>query len=327
MIAGPVDARDTTRANGQTNMRMSFTALVAAAAFCAAAALPMNATAAAQSEPKPPVAPPGQLEIVSHRGESYDAPENTLAAINLGWERGMSGVEMDLHLTKDGQLITIHDKDTFRTTGGKTQGGTKKVVLEQTADELRQLDVGRWKAPPFAGERMALIDEVLATLPKEKHRRLFIEVKVGPDAAAPLVAAIRKAGRPHEQTAVISFNLDTCAEVKKQMPELQVYYLHSMKADKQAGTPAPTIDELIQAARGAKLDGLDLSYKGPIDAAMVKKVKDAGLKFYVWTVDEPADAKRMVSYGVDGITTNRGLYLREQLGLIDAPTSPAASAK
>ena len=279
-------------------------------AFIAVALAMTSATFAAESNSK---TIPKSVEFIAHRGESYDAPENTLAAINLGWSRGVQSVEMDLHLTKDGQLITIHDKDTFRVTGGDTQGGTKLVVLESTADELRKLDVGKWKAPPWAGEKMPMIDEVLATLPKEKHRRLFIEVKVGPDAAAPLVAAIKKAGRPHEQTAIISFNLDTCAEVKKLMPELKVYYLADFKPDKKTGVVKPTIDELITQVKAVKLDGLDLSYKGPIDAAAVKKVHDAGLEFYVWTVDEVPVAKKMIEAGVDGITTNRAMWLRDQL--------------
>jgi glycerophosphoryl diester phosphodiesterase len=259
-----------------------------------------------------------KVEIVAHRGESHDAPENTLAAINLTWDRGGEACEMDLHLTSDGKLITIHDKDTLRTTGGPRRGGKKMVVLEHTADELRKLDVGTWKAPQFKGERMPLIEEVLATLPPQRDRRLFIEVKVGPDAAAPLVAAIKSAGRPPEQTCVISFNLDTCAEVKRLMPELQVYFLHSMKADKKAGKPAPTIDELIKTAKDAKLDGLDLSYQGPLDAAAVKKIHDAGLKCYVWTIDEIPVAKKFIEMGVDGVTTNRAAWMREQLDLPDS---------
>src|SRR5687767_2478618 len=256
-----------------------------------------------------------KVEMIAHRGESYDAPENTLAAINLGWERGADAVEMDLHLTSDGKLITIHDKDTLRVTGGKAKGGQKLAVLEHTAAELRKLDVGSWKSVSNAGERMPLIEEVLATLPKDKDRRLFIEVKVGPNAAAPLVAAIKSAGRPPEQTAVISFNLDTCAEVERLMPELEVYYLVDLNPNKKTGAPAPPIEELIKRANDAKLDGLNLSHHETLNEDAVKRIHEAGLKCYVWTVDDPAIAKRMLEAGVDGITTNRAQWLREQLGL------------
>ena len=256
-----------------------------------------------------------KVEMIAHRGESYDAPENTLAAINLGWQRGADGVEFDVHLTSDGKLISIHDKDTFRVTGGKAKGGKKLVVLDTTADELRKLDVGSWKSVNNAGERMPLIEEVLATLPEDTNRRLFIEVKVGPDAAAPLVAAVKANGRPVEQTAVISFKLETCAEVKRLMPELQVYYLADLNPNKRTGEPAPPMDELIKRAKDANLDGLDLSHHTTLTEDVVKRIHDAGLKCYVWTVDDPEIAKRMLDAGVDGITTNRPQWLREQLGL------------
>jgi glycerophosphoryl diester phosphodiesterase len=288
------------------------------ASLALATVMTVNRPAPAADAPNPSSATTRPVEIVAHRGESYDAPENTLAAFNLAWERGGQAVETDVHLTADGKLIISHDKDTFRTTGGPRHGGQKLVILEHTADELRKLDVGRWKAPVWAGQRLPLVDELLATLPKQTNRRLFIEVKVGPEAAAPLIAAINSAGHPLEQTAVISFNLQSCAEVKRQMPELQVYFLHGMKPDKKAGKPAPAIDELIKMAKDAKLDGLDLAYDGaPLDAAGIKKIHDAGLKCYIWTVDEIPVAKKFIEAGVDGITTNRAAWMREQLGLPD----------
>jgi glycerophosphoryl diester phosphodiesterase len=260
---------------------------------------------------------PGErkMEFIAHRGESYDAPENTLASLELGFERGADGVEMDLHLTADHKLITIHDPDTFRVTGGKNNGGQKLIVAQTSASELERLDVGRWKSANFAGQRMPMVEDVLGTLPPDTKQRLFIEVKVGPDAAAPLVEAIKKAGHSPDRTAIISFKLDTCAEVKKQMPELKVYYLADFKENKKTGAPPPTIDELIKTAKDANLDGLDLNYKGPLDTASIKKIHDAGLKCYIWTLDDPDIAKQMINAGVDGITTNRAQWLRQQLGV------------
>src|SRR5688572_23716502 len=81
------------------------------------------------------------VEIVAHRGESADAPENTLAAFKLAWERGVRAVELDVHLTKDDRLVVIHDADTKRT------AGEKHVVKESLMEDLRQFDVGKWKNP------------------------------------------------------------------------------------------------------------------------------------------------------------------------------------
>ena len=255
----------------------------------------------------------GRVELVAHRGESHDAPENTLAAVRLAWERGVDAVEFDVHLTADKKLIAIHDADTERITSGRR----KLVVAQVTADALQSLDVGVWKGPRFAGERAPTLDEVIATLPAEPTKRLLIEVKVGPEATEPLAAAIEAAGRPPEQTAVISFNLETCRSVKARLPKLKVYYLSSFKQDEKTREVTPTVDELIRTAKGAKLDGLDVSYKGPVDAAFVKQVHDAGLELHVWTVDDPVDARRMAGAGVDGITTNRAAWMREQLGIRD----------
>lgn len=254
-----------------------------------------------------------RVELVAHRGESHDAPENTLAAIRLAWERGADAVEFDVHLTADNKLIAIHDADTQRVTAGRT----KLVVAKETAETLRKVDVGAWQGPKFAGERVPMLDEVIATLPADPNRRLLIEVKIGPEATEPLAAAIEAAGRPPRQTAVISFNLATCRSVKQRLPKLKVYYLSSFKQDERTGKVTPTVRELIRTAQEAKLDGLDVSYKGPVDAAFAKQVHDAGLELHVWTVDDPADARRMLEAGVNGITTNRAAWMREQLGLRD----------
>src|SRR5688572_31257071 len=84
-------------------------------------------------------AEPLKVEIVAHRGASFDAPENTVAAIKLAWEQKADASEFDIYLTKDGKIAVIHDKDTMRT------AGVQKLVAESTLEELRKLDVGKWK--------------------------------------------------------------------------------------------------------------------------------------------------------------------------------------
>src|SRR5439155_19827959 len=103
-----------------------------------------------------------KVEIIAHRGASWDAPENTVAAINLAWKQKADASEFDVFLSKDGKIIVIHDKDTKRV------AGVDKQVIDQTFDELRQLDVGKWKGPNFAGEKIPTLAEMLATVPKGK---------------------------------------------------------------------------------------------------------------------------------------------------------------
>ncbi len=79
------------------------------------------------------------VEIIAHRGASHDAPENTLAAVNLGWKRNADAVEVDVYLSKDNRIVAIHDKNTKRTTGHDG------LVKEMTWSELQKLDAGNWK--------------------------------------------------------------------------------------------------------------------------------------------------------------------------------------
>src|SRR5438445_6957075 len=113
------------------------------------------------------------MEIIAHRGASYDAPENTLASVKLAWEQKADAVEIDVHLSKDGSIVVIHDANTSKV------AGVRKRVSDQTLAELKGLDVGRWKGPKWASERIATLDEVLATVPERK--RLFIEIKCEAD--------------------------------------------------------------------------------------------------------------------------------------------------
>jgi glycerophosphoryl diester phosphodiesterase len=237
------------------------------------------------------------VEIIGHRGASRDAPENTLASINLAWKQHADAAEIDVYLSKDGEVVTIHDSNTRRV------GGRNRKVVEQTLAELKQLDIGAWKGPQWAGERIPSLAEVLATIPDGK--RLFIEIKCGPEIGPRFVEVLKAAHKRPEQTCIISFSYDVLAGLKKELPAIKSYWIIDLKRNKQTGQWSPPVDELIQKAKRAQLDGLDFGNAPPIDREFVTKVKQSGLGVYVWTVDAPATADRLEKAGVDGITTNR----------------------
>lgn len=243
------------------------------------------------------------VEFVAHRGESYDAPENTLAAFRLAWERDVSTIELDVHLTKDGQLIVCHDPNTKKTTG------VEKTIKDSTLAELRALDAGHWKGERFAGEKLPTLAEALTTIPE--RRRCFIELKTGPEAVPALVMAVKASGKRPEQLAIISFNPESLAEAKRELPQHPAYWIVAVKKDNATGVLAPTVEELITRAKTIKADGLDLSV--PPTADYVAPIKAAGLKLFVWTVNDVAIARKFVELGVDGITTDRAAWLKEQL--------------
>ncbi|QDU79870.1 Glycerophosphoryl diester phosphodiesterase [Polystyrenella longa] len=246
------------------------------------------------------------VEIVAHRGASHDAPENTLASVNLAWEKNTDGVEIDVYLSKDNQIVAFHDK-TMKRTGG----GTDLRIVDQTLAELKKLDAGSWKSPKYKGEQIPLLSEILPTIPEGK--RLFIEVKCGPEIVPFLKADLKKAGRKADQTCVICFGSDVCRDVKQEMPELKVYWLSGQRKDKETGEWTPKLESLIETAQSIHADGLDLNANEKIDAEFVQQVKQANLGLYVWTVNNPDEANRLAKAGVDGITTDRPAFLRDAL--------------
>lgn len=250
---------------------------------------------------------PKPTEIIAHRGESSLAPENTLAAVELAWKRGADAVEIDVQLTADGHLVACHDDDTKRTTD-------QNLVIDQsTLAELRELDAGGWKGTDWAGQKIPLLTEILDTVPENK--RLFIEVKVGLEAVPALKEAVEKSRKQSEQVVMISFQPSVIAEVKRLMPRHRAFLIISFQQDKQTGNWSPTVEEMIAEARAVKADGVDLSVKPPLDGRFVEKLQQAGLEVYVWTVDSPEIALRLIDHGVLGITTNRSGWMKEQLAV------------
>jgi len=247
------------------------------------------------------------VEIIAHRGASHSAPENTLSAVNLAWQRGAGAVEFDVWLTHDGRIVALHDETTERTTGKDWN------VAEKTFAQLRALDAGSWKDPTWAGEKIPSLAELLATVPDGK--RVFIEIKDEARLVPELERVVRASGKRPEQTVVISFDFAAVQAAKKRMPELCVYWIQgtSPKRDKRTGRLSAPPAELMRKCHAAGLDGLDLKYDSRLTKEIVAEMHRLGLELYVWTVNSPDDARRMIALGVDGITTDRPGWLREQL--------------
>ena len=152
--------------------------------------------------------------IIAHRGASYDAPENTIAAVNLAWEKDADAVEVDVHLSLDKRIMVIHDKDTRRTSG------TKMLVGDTHSDDLRNLEVGSFKDQEYAGEKIPFLEEVIRTVPAEKI--LFIEVKSDTSILPHLIGMIRNSPRK-DRLVVISFDFNVVSGMKTGLPEVPAY--------------------------------------------------------------------------------------------------------
>jgi len=244
-----------------------------------------------------------RTEIIAHRGSSFAAPENTVAAAQLAWEQGCRAVEIDVYLTGDNRVMVMHDYSTKRTTG---------VAMDiETADSLslRTLDAGQWKGAAFAGQKVPFIEEIIDIMPPDGV--LFVELKSG-KKIVPFVAEIVKNDPKSAQICFIAFDLETISAAKNAMPENKAYWICGTKFDETRQKHIPHGRDLIDVVKEHKLDGLDVNYKG-VTEIFCEQVKEAGLGLYVWTVDDCEDAERMKKYGVDGITTNKPVDIRECL--------------
>ncbi|QDV71145.1 putative glycerophosphoryl diester phosphodiesterase 1 [Rosistilla carotiformis] len=248
----------------------------------------------------------GQV-IVGHRGASFDAPENTVAAFEEAWRQQADGVEGDFYLTTDGQIVCIHDKDTART------GGRRLKVSGSSLEQLRQLEYGSWKDARFAGEPLPTFADVWRAIPEGK---LFVvELKVGPEIVRPLKQQLEELKVPLEQVLIIAFNTETVALCKELLPTVRVHWLTGYKKDAKSGQWRPSLEQVAQSMRDCKADGLGTQgNRQVVTPEFIEQLKRRGMaEFHVWTIDSPDDARYFQKLGAVGITTNRPALIRESL--------------
>lgn len=248
------------------------------------------------------------VRIVAHRGASADAPENTLAAYQLAQAQGADAIEGDFYLSKDGQIVCIHDATTKRTCG------VEGKIAEMTFEQIRALDAGKWKHEKFAGQKVPTLAEFLAEV--KPGMMGYVELKQGKELVEPMWKVVDASGVKLEQLVFISFKEDAIAEIKRTRPAAKACLLYGFKKDKQ-GKWNSTREGLIERARAVKADGISVSYISEtaelVDAKLAKLARDAGLEFHVWTVDEPELAKKSIALGALSVTTNKPGWLRERL--------------
>ncbi len=259
-----------------------------------------------------PAAPQKAL-FISHRGDSMNAPENTMVAFRAAIEKGADGFELDTYLTKDNQLICLHDSTTKRTTGVELKPG------EATLAELRALDAGSWKGPQFKGEKLPTLEEALELA--HDNFLIYVEIKSRELAVVSRIVEAFKAvpKATPERALFICFHKDIVAEVRKLLPNYRVYWLTGTKFDKE-GNPTPTAAQAIAIAKECDATGVS-SFAHPeiITAEYIKAIRDAGLEFHVWTVDSAPFAAELIARGAQTITSNSGAQLKKTLaGKLDS---------
>ena len=236
---------------------------------------------------------------IAHRGESFDAPENTLSAFRMATQTGADGIECDIHLTLDGEIVCIHDADTRRTSNAELK------ISKTSFPELRKLDFGSWKDAKWQGEKIPLLAELLDIV--KPGMKVFIEIKSDPVIVNAMKPVLKNSGLANDQIIIISFDQTAIIEAKKLMPQFKICWLCGYDENCK-----PSAEEIINVLRRTGADGVDSHCADFIDAGFVRKIHDAGFEFHVWTIDDPGKAAGFKALGADSITSNRAGFLKSK---------------
>jgi len=292
------------------------------------------------------------FSIIAHRGGAGLAPENTLAAFAGAFSLDVDAVEMDVHLTADGEVVVYHDSklkpEITRTPDGEWLKEPGPTIRSLTLRQLKSHDVGRvkpgtgyaWRYPsqkPVDGERIPTLGDVFALAKKMGNTRVqfWIEVKTSPlepDLTPPpetvadaVIAVVRKASLI-DRVVLLSFDWRSLVRAQKIAPEVSTAYLSRQSGRKdtiQAGRPGASpwtagldIDDFgssVPRAVHTAHGRYWLPHYKDIDQRQLKEAHDLGLKVIVWTVNQRATMIYLIDLGADGIITDRPDVLKEVL--------------
>lgn len=228
--------------------------------------------------------------IFAHRGACAYAPENTLASFRLAAEMGADAIELDTKLTADGQMVVIHDQTVDRTTGGSGKVGSLTLA------ELKKLDAGNIFGNQFTGEPIPTLEEVFETVGKKVYINVEITNYASPFDALPdrIAGLVKKCGL-EDWVIFSSFQPLNLIRMKRKLPDVPVAQL---ALDGKTG--------LFQRGLLGKIVAPDVihPYSGDTDAKFIQKQHENGRRVHVWTVNDPADMRRLFAANVDGIFTD-----------------------
>lgn len=237
--------------------------------------------------------------IIGHRGAAGEAPENTLASFALALEQGAQGIELDVHITKDGEIVVCHDETLGRTTDGSGR------ICNHTWEEIQKLDAGGWYSDRFHGEHVPLLSEVFEMIPSGILINVEVKHAYKGRMEQALITFLREANR-FEDVVVSSFDHKVIQRLKRAEPDLQVGLLYDAK--------------LIDHPGYAKKLGIEVCSLHPhhrcIKPEDIAAATAAGLRVYPYTVNELSDYQIMTEAGVTGIITDFPSRLKAYLHTI-----------
>ena len=235
--------------------------------------------------------------IIAHRGGAKLAPENTLASFKNAIAIGVDMIEIDVHFSKDSEIIVIHDESLDRTTNGTGE------IKDLTLDEIKKYDAGSWFSEDYKNEKVPTLTEVLQSI--NGQCKLLIEIKDGDERYPGLEKKIVETVKEHNAEAwvvVQSFNKNSILRIKEMYPDLIIYYLLGKGGFNDFYTE---VSDQISIGKSIekKFDGVAPNYK-VLDKNKVDLLHKAGFGIFTYTVNDKADMQKVIEFGVDGIITD-----------------------
>lgn len=232
----------------------------------------------------------GKPLVFGHRGSKAYAPMNTLESFELALAQGSHGIELDVHRSKDGYPVIVHDFTVDSTTDGKG------FVTDKTLAELKALDAGSWFSEAFRGVKVPTLDEVFELIGKKmivnvEIKSLFTSETDGVEQV--VVDCIRRHSL-QDNVIVSSFNPYTLIRFRALMPDCAIGFLY------EKNVPMDTHAVL----RGHSYEAYH-PHHVLIDEALVHMTHQQGRVLNTWTVNDPEDARRLSSWGVDCLITDK----------------------
>ncbi|MFE8700443.1 glycerophosphodiester phosphodiesterase [Cytobacillus sp. FJAT-54145] len=226
--------------------------------------------------------------IYAHRGSKGTHPENTLLAFEEAIRLGVDGIELDVHLTKDEQLVVIHDETVDRTTNGSGK------VRDMTLEEIKKLDAGSWFSDEFSHATIPTLGEVLELL-KDTDIRLNVEIKNDVVQYLNIEEVVLKELETYsykDKSIISSFNHYTVKKVSQLDPEIETAILF--------------MELLVEPWKYAKSIGASaLHVYVPVAFAdMSRKAQDSGYPVRVFTVNDEALMSQLMDLNIDTIMTD-----------------------
>ncbi|SFA40378.1 alkaline phosphatase D/glycerophosphoryl diester phosphodiesterase [Parageobacillus thermantarcticus] len=255
----------------------------------------------------------GDIDVIAHRGASGYAPEHTLSAYKKAIQMKANYVELDLHMTKDGELVAIHDATLARTTNAEEVYPDRAPwrVKDFTLSEMKQLDAGSWfnDAYPeyakkqYAKEKIPTLQEVMDVMKqKDAKAALYIETKapnVYPGMEGKLVDILKKNGYLQQGKVIFqSFSEASLRKLREIIPKgIPLIQLYS-----PAMIQGRNLDDVLdQAAEYAEGVGPEQSLVTP---EFVQKAHERHLIVHPYTINTKEEMQKQLSLGVDGMFTN-----------------------